>query len=492
MRIRDLGREGTVILSLVSLAALLLVYSTSDDRAFVGSSVYAQGTVEKRALLIAGGKFSGEKGDDFTNDVEHLKQVLLTDTYWKNNQNNIKVLDGNKVQLSKTLVKKAISDLFKNADDNDIALIYFTGHGGKIETEGETPQSDVARRDNVDEHLSMEPDKLVRSGNKLIPDPEFSIKDDDLNDLLKDIKGIKVLVVDACNCDGIVGSDDDFNLNKTIVLTGCGEVDFKDGGKRERRSCLGFKFGESGAFKAHEHSLFSVHLIAALGNFNFSDDPRVLADAAPTGDGNKMVTVKEWFDSVNSTDIFSGLGQIPRIYKFGVEPADVEIFTYEPTAEKKGFTFENTFFDKSTRKEKCYCEVSEFEIITGGIIEDFDVEPIALTVEPLATKCALGPAHVAFSNAETSQFPVSISFVAESSDLPFPGFEFPHVILHPGNVHSIITDEWKPGIFIFRISDGSSTREVSITKVAGLAVGGDTVNIIIDEQVNLEINKKLG
>ncbi|MDZ4278073.1 MAG: flexitail domain-containing putative surface protein, partial [Dehalococcoidia bacterium] len=228
----------------------------------------------RRALLIGGYNSLGTP-----NDIKELKLALAAGGWKKENIHRVHLL--NEAGFS-----KCVSDWFANADDDDVSLLLYTGHGGtRPDQNGDEP-------DGVDEVFSF----AGRRGNN-----SNFVRDDTVRDAMLGMpgKGPKILVADSCQSHGMLdGAADpgqkggEVNTNR-IVLTASslGEPTMAGGG-------LG-----------HSHHRFTGFLIAGLSGAASGDAPR--ADFDPV-DG--VVTVHELFSyAAFFTGIPPGTAHTPLI-----------------------------------------------------------------------------------------------------------------------------------------------------------------------------------
>ncbi|HDM67053.1 MAG TPA: caspase family protein [Thermoplasmatales archaeon] len=140
--------------------------------------------VEYHAVLIGINAYPGSYLPYSVNEIQNFKQTLLKCGNWF--QSNIKVLiDGN---ATKQGVQESIEWLAENADEDDVSLIYFVGHGGR-DLNGE-----------------------------FIVTYDGEIHDAELAEYISGVQGVVVVVIDACNSGGFI---DELKGKNRVVLTAC-------------------------------------------------------------------------------------------------------------------------------------------------------------------------------------------------------------------------------------------------------------------------------
>ena len=119
------------------------------------------------AVIIGIGDYPGENHDlpYSVNEIIAFKNTLLNGGNW--NESNINVLVDS--QANRPGIFDAIGWLESNADENDVSIIYYAGHGGQ------TPSN---------EYL------MVYNG---------SISDEELDEKLDTVEGRVVIILDACH-----------------------------------------------------------------------------------------------------------------------------------------------------------------------------------------------------------------------------------------------------------------------------------------------------
>ena len=92
--------------------------------------------------------------------------------------------------------------------EDDSFLLYFSGHGGRLHDFGGPVVSDVSEpygHSSIAEYLFMYNDIDTSLSAETLP--EIAIKDDELGELLAAIPArVKVVVIDACNAGGLIGT----------------------------------------------------------------------------------------------------------------------------------------------------------------------------------------------------------------------------------------------------------------------------------------------
>ena len=145
---------------------------------------------EYRAVLIGIDDYPGGYGADLpfsVNEISMLKETLLDGLNWEASE--IKMLTDKYATIANLLI--TLSWVKENADDNDVTMIYFTGHGGKTDDH---------------EYIIMYDDH---------------ISDSDLDMYLSGIKGTIIVVIDACYSGGF---REELAQPGRIVLTACGKA----------------------------------------------------------------------------------------------------------------------------------------------------------------------------------------------------------------------------------------------------------------------------
>jgi hypothetical protein len=137
------------------------------------------------ALLMAINDYPGSNDLPYSiNEILSFKTTLLNGGNWL--ESNIKVLTDDEVNI--TGIDNAINWLSMNADEDDITIIYYAGHGGQSST---------------NEHIN------VING---------SISDIELNDKLESIPGKTIVIIDACHSGGFI---QELKQRNRIILTAC-------------------------------------------------------------------------------------------------------------------------------------------------------------------------------------------------------------------------------------------------------------------------------
>lgn len=119
-------------------------------------------------------------------DAISVYNLLLQDSRW--NQSRMSLLTNS--LASKSAIESAISGMAKNCDDDDVFLFFFSGHGGQAAQD--FSPSDEA--DGMDEYIACWDSSPYDYDHDLI--------DDQLGDMLGQIKGKKVVMLDACHGGG--------------------------------------------------------------------------------------------------------------------------------------------------------------------------------------------------------------------------------------------------------------------------------------------------
>ena len=285
-------KERTVLamrhMVLVAMVTSLMVVAFLSIEA-LGSPVY-------RALLVTGGGSSLEK-----NDVTQLRQALLASSgLWKDE--NIKVLRN---RPWNDIVKEIGTFLAKNADEDDVSLFFYTGHGiQRVDDNNDENQGGAAN--SLDEGFMA---KLGR------------VYDDQFWNSFTNVRGQIIFVFEICHSGGLfqsvthAGGSHDLAINNSIVLAACSETE------------------ESSGYRTLKHWAFPYFLIKGLTN-QFAagaNRGRVLADTAqPFG----QVTVKEWYDYASKAT---------SDYVIAIDPNDKQTPQFDDVA------YPNTFVPASSR-----------------------------------------------------------------------------------------------------------------------------------------------
>lgn len=151
---------------------------------FIPQSTDAADTREYWAVLAAINNYNGIPLPYSVNEVTNFKNTLLAGGNW--NESHIKmVLGGN---ATKNGIYDALTWLSSNADDNDISIFYFVGHGGRNLT------------------------------NEYIVAYDRAIYDSELSTYISNIPGIIIVIIDTCYSGGFVEELKGFNK---VILTAC-------------------------------------------------------------------------------------------------------------------------------------------------------------------------------------------------------------------------------------------------------------------------------
>jgi hypothetical protein len=114
--------------------------------------------------------------------INGLKTTLLNGGNW--DESNIRILT--ETQATEQRVQQNIAWLEETADDNDVSLFYFIGHGGSNET------------------------------NQYLVTYDGLIYDTELDEYLLNISGSVVVILDSCKSGGFI---DDLKRSNRVVLT---------------------------------------------------------------------------------------------------------------------------------------------------------------------------------------------------------------------------------------------------------------------------------
>ncbi|HEU4759216.1 MAG TPA: hypothetical protein VFT91_04455 [Dehalococcoidia bacterium] len=276
-----------------------------------------------RALLITG-QFNGA----FDNDVARLSIALEVGGAGNPDANGGREWTFGRIFERKAATRKEIenalsglledgtpepnkTDPIKNADADDLTLIYLGGHGGKF-TEDKDPTKDEKPGDIP--IPPTPPDTKTQCQNSAPPpdgkgtqcDESFklqdgSVLDDDLPALFKTIQGTKVYILDACFSAALSERDGSRDLpqdgNAVMLLSsGVNERSFYTDGDQPFGSARSYFAGYIGAGLSRDPA----------GNF-------ARADLKPSGDENGEVTVNELFQYArDKTKALSNNAQNPE------------------------------------------------------------------------------------------------------------------------------------------------------------------------------------
>lgn len=144
--------------------------------------------IQYRAVLIGINDYPGETGDlpYSVNEINSFKKTLIDGENWI--ETNIQTITDNQATINNIIT--SIEWLSINADDNDISIFYYSGHGS---------------RDLNNEYL------FVYDG---------TISDIELDEKLDTINGRVIVILDSCYSGGFV---EDLKEYKRIVMAACGE-----------------------------------------------------------------------------------------------------------------------------------------------------------------------------------------------------------------------------------------------------------------------------
>ena len=182
-------------------------------------------------------------------------------------------------------VRREIETFFRDADANDVSLIYISTSGGKLNDGAD--RDDNGTGDMALNQCTATPcDEFVTTiGGVNEPDPRL-VRDDNLDDLFLSFMvdgrtrfdGSKIIVLSACYSGGLADGTRDLPVASSVVLMACGTNELSQ--------------GQSPAFTNDNdrgHMWFPGFLIAGL-----ADGGAGLARADTNR--NNEVTVTEWFD----------------------------------------------------------------------------------------------------------------------------------------------------------------------------------------------------
>jgi len=144
--------------------------------------------IQYRAVLIGINDYPGEDGDlpYSVNEINSFKKTLIDGKNW--NEINIQTILNNQATINN--INSSINWLSENADENDVSIFYYSGHGS---------------RDLNNEYL------FVYDG---------VISDVEIDEKLDNINGRVIVILDSCYSGGFV---EDLKGYKRIVMAACGE-----------------------------------------------------------------------------------------------------------------------------------------------------------------------------------------------------------------------------------------------------------------------------
>jgi len=164
---------------------------------FFSQAIYAQTQPKKIALIIAIGKYEPSSGWNTLsslNDVKYVKAALLSQGF---DEKDIDTLKGE--QATKAGMVKAIDRLIARANEGDIVVFHFSGHGQQVFDKA--PRKDES--DGYDESLVAYDAKLRYDPIKYQGQNHFT--DDELGDKLTNLRkkiganGSLLVLIDACH-----------------------------------------------------------------------------------------------------------------------------------------------------------------------------------------------------------------------------------------------------------------------------------------------------
>lgn len=181
MRITKIKINSFIILLIFSLYSIVFIplsaqqLDTTDDTSSVdlGLPVY-------RAVFVGIGFSQGLPYS--IKQINGLKTTLLNGGNW--DESNIQILTDS--QATENRIKKSITWLEESADDNDVSLFYFIGHGG-----------------------SGDKNQFLNLDDGIIFDYELDI-------YLENVSGSVVVILDSCKSGGFI---DDLQRPNRVVLT---------------------------------------------------------------------------------------------------------------------------------------------------------------------------------------------------------------------------------------------------------------------------------
>ena len=226
-------------------------------------------SVDYNALLIGVGDYPGEVNDLPLppKDVSAMKSALLSGSNW--DEDNIKTLVNSKATLAN--VKDSLENwLADREDEDDISLIYYTGHGTTLTDDNGDEE------DGIDECLVLFDQFFV---------------DDDFKDILDNsFEGRIVIIIDSCFSGGMPCASgqeenkcDYWNKEFTNSLSGQNRALLMS--SQEDESSLGIRFGDGN--NGFSHGFLTIGVLSGLHGSADEDD-------------NSDITVKECFEySIN-------------------------------------------------------------------------------------------------------------------------------------------------------------------------------------------------
>ena len=230
-------------------------------RAAGGRSRDSDGVVTCHAVICGVADYLYVSDLDYSDDdATDIYSALVGARNWSAD-NVVLLVDS---QATKSAIQGAIADMAANADDDDICLFFFSGHGGM----GASDMAPADEDDGKDEYIA------VHEGTS---DMSTNIRDDELGDWLAQLPTAKYVVfIDACNSGGGIKSfgvakglgtetpapGDGFAADLRPAPTGTRDLDDNGHGVvvtacDDTETCV-----ESGA--PFYHGIFSYYLIKAL------------------------------------------------------------------------------------------------------------------------------------------------------------------------------------------------------------------------------------
>ncbi len=218
----------------ITVGILIIIFFIPQST--IADTISVNNPREYWAVLAAISDYNGVPLPYSINEVNNFKGTLLAGGNW--DRDHIKMVLGS--NATKNGIYDALNWLADNADDNDISIFYFVGHGGRNLT------------------------------NEYIMAYDRSIYDLELSQYISNIPGVVVVIIDTCYSGGFIKELRGFNR---IILTACQKDEVTYQVRELKSGIFGYFLNMSlGRFtKTAESSFiltkfFSIYYSAMLGN----------------------------------------------------------------------------------------------------------------------------------------------------------------------------------------------------------------------------------
>ena len=182
---------------------------------FKDNSRYSTDDVEYWAVIIGTAPFDITY-ESTINDARGLYTILV-EHGWK--KENIKILLG--WQASKSRIIRALNWLEKKADENDVVLFYFNGHGMRLSSIFNRFY-DKAPKDEIDDK-----DECIVAWGRYLLGRMAYITDDQLGKIFDNIRSKNIVTIfDCCFSGGMIDGTYDLAKPNNVVITSC-QIDEK-------------------------------------------------------------------------------------------------------------------------------------------------------------------------------------------------------------------------------------------------------------------------